>query len=89
LPRMHEDFPEMQHLTSDGPLQYPDTVVPLHALVCLQVPLPEGVLQGLFVQHLISDEPGHKPEFTDPLQQPAAIETHTPSIPPTLKLKLA
>lgn len=49
-----------QHCTSAGPAQYPDTEVPEQAEVCLHVPLPEGVEQGLLVQHLISAEPGHR-----------------------------
>ena len=58
--------------------------MPLHAEICLQVPEPEGVLQVLEVQQRISEEPGHNPEVTVPEQQPADIETQTPSIPPTL-----
>ena len=29
----------------------------LHLLVCMQVPLPDGVEHALWVQHLMSDEP--------------------------------
>jgi hypothetical protein len=58
-------------------VQYPGTEVPEQAEVCLQVPEPEGVVQGLFVQHLISLEPGHKFEVVVPEQQPAEMETQT------------
>lgn len=64
---------------------YPATDFPEHAEVCLQVPLPDEVEHGLLVQHLMSEDPGQRPEVTAPEQQPAEIETHTPSIPPTLK----
>ena len=54
--------------------------VPEHADVCLHVPDPEGVEQGLFVQHLTSELPGQRLEVTVPEQQPDEIETQTPSI---------
>jgi hypothetical protein len=74
----------MQHCKSEGPEQYPATCVPEQADICLQVPLPCDVEQGLLVQHLISELPGHNPEVTLPEQQPPEIETQTPVIPPTL-----
>lgn len=86
---------------SVGPVQYPGTEVPEHADVCLHVPEPEGVEQGLLVQHLISLEPGHKFDVTVPEQQPADIDTQTllefrreergsvyPLMPPTLHVSL-
>jgi hypothetical protein len=63
--------------TSLGPEQYPGTEVPVQADVCLQVPDPDGVLQGLLVQHLISLDPAHRLEVTVPEQQPADMETQT------------
>jgi hypothetical protein len=33
----------------------------------------------------MSEEPGHYPDVTVPLQHPAEIETQTPSIPETLE----
>jgi hypothetical protein len=35
--------------------------VPVQDDVCIHVPDPCGVLHDAFVQHLISDDPGHKP----------------------------
>jgi acetyl-CoA carboxylase carboxyltransferase component len=32
----------------------------------------------------MSDDPGHRPDVTAPPQQPAEMETQTPSMPPTL-----
>jgi hypothetical protein len=52
----------------------------------MQVPLPEGVEQWLFVQHLISEEPGHRLEVTVPEQQPAEMLTQTPSMPETVQV---
>jgi hypothetical protein len=43
----------------------------------LHVPEPEGVEQGLLVQHLISLEPGQRFDVTEPEQQPAEVETQT------------
>jgi hypothetical protein len=48
----------------------------------LHVPLPEGVEQILFVQHLISDDPAQRPAVVVPEQQPAEILTQTPVMPP-------
>jgi len=80
--------PSTQHCKSDGPVQYPGTEVPLHELVCMQIPFPYGVLHALEVQHLISDEPGQSPDVTVPVeQQPPEMETQTPSIPPTLNFQ--
>ena len=58
-------------------MQYPGKLVPEQAEVCMHVPLPEGVEHLLLVQHLISLEPGHKPDVTVPLQHPADVDTHT------------
>jgi hypothetical protein len=52
------------------------------------VPDPDGVLHLLFVQHFISEEPGHRLDVTVPLQQPAETDTHTPSIPETEQVSL-
>jgi hypothetical protein len=49
----------------------------LHDEVCMQVPEPDGVEQGLLVQHFTSLEPGHNPLVVVPEQQPAETETHT------------
>ena len=49
----------------------------------MQWPEPEGVLQGLFVQHLMSDEPGHRLLVVVPEQQPADTLTQTPVMPLT------
>ncbi len=84
MPNLHPDEPETQHCKSEGPEQYPATDVPEQAEVCLHTPFPFGVEHGLLVQQRISDEPGHKPDVTVPLQQPAETDTQTPSIPPTL-----
>jgi hypothetical protein len=56
--------------------------VPLQTLVCMQKPEPEEVVQGLLVQHFMSEEPGQRPAVYVPEQQPAETLTHTPSIPP-------
>jgi hypothetical protein len=58
--------------------------VPLQADVCMHVPLPEGVLHLLDVQHLMSEEPEHRLDVVLPLQQPPDTDTHTPSMPPEL-----
>ena len=42
-----------------------------------------GVEHLLLVQHLISDDPGHKLDVTVPEQQPLDILTHTPVTPLT------
>lgn len=80
--------PVTQHWRSDGPEQYPENEDPPleeHNDVCMHDPVPEGVVQEGWVQHLISDEPGHKPEVTEPeLQHPAEILTQAPSYPDTV-----
>ncbi len=48
----------------------------------MQKPEPEEVVQGLLVQHFMSEEPGQRPAVYVPEQQPAETLTHTPSIPP-------
>ena len=83
-PRVHPPPPPIQHRKSDGPEQYPATVDPPQALVCLHVPVPCGVEHGLFVQQRISEDPGHSPDVTVPEQHPEPMETQTPSTPPTL-----
>jgi hypothetical protein len=52
----------------------------------MQVPEPWGVLHLLLVQHLMSLDPGHKLEVTVPEQQPAEMETQTPSTPLTVQV---
>ena len=55
----------------------------------MQVPLPAGVEHFCWVQHLISEEPGHKLLVTAPLlQHPLEILTHAPSYPLTLQVAL-
>ena len=48
----------------------------------MQNPEPDGVVQGLLVQHFMSEEPGQRPVYYVPEQQPADTLTQTPSIPP-------
>jgi hypothetical protein len=69
-------------------VQYPGYGVPLHFEVCIQVPEPEGVEHLLLVQHLISLLPAHRFEVTVPVQQPAEIDTHIPSIPEAVQVAL-
>jgi hypothetical protein len=52
----------------------------------MQVPLPEGVEHGLFVQHLMSEDPGHRLDVVVPEQQPAEVLTQTPSMPETVQV---
>lgn len=52
----------------------------MHREVWRQVPAPKGVLQPLLVQHLMSEEPGHRPAVTVPEEQhPSDTLTQTPS----------
>jgi hypothetical protein len=80
--------PLMQHCRSDGPVQYPATEVPEHFDVWTHVPEPEGVLHLALVQHFISELPGHRFAVTAPEQQPAEVDTQTPSTPPTEQVAL-
>jgi hypothetical protein len=74
--------PSTQHCTSEGPEQYPGTAYtpePEQAEVCMQVPEPEGVEQRSFVQHLMSEDPGHRPEVVVPVEQhPPEMLTQAP-----------
>lgn len=54
----------------------------MQALVYMQNPEPDGVVQGLLVQHFMSEEPGQRPVDYVPEQQPADTLTQTPSTPP-------
>lgn len=60
----------------------------MHLEVCIHVPDPEGVEHLLFVQHLMSLLPEHRFDVTVPVQHPAEIETHTPSIPEDVQVAL-
>ena len=45
----------------------------------MQVPEPEGVEQRSFVQHLMSEDPGHRPEVVVPVEQhPPEMLTQAP-----------
>lgn len=49
-------------------------------------PEPDGVEHEGVVQHLMSEEPGHKLEVTVPEQQPEEMDTQTPSYPDAVQV---